>query len=411
MGDAPFRIDLYAKDFSWLGELDDPQAVTVTPRHNAQSTAQVVVASDNRYLDEMADSGARMVIQYLPDPKQTLSGVVSSVDAEGTLPGESGQASDGIATLQVRGDYGVLWDGLGWPVPTVGKDADGPLPSQTAQTYWRMDAPAETVLKSVVQANLVDRLGLPIVCAPDQGRGANLSAKWRFHPLGDRLFPAWDDSGLGISAEQHDGHLVLDVYEPGTFSTIITPESGIVTAWGWSWSMPEATRTIAGGQDATENDHATREFTQSVGSDSETEWGWIRETFTDARDVDAGDAAGLLDRALQARLEGRSKAGLSLTLDETATFKYGTDIRVGDTVTETLSGRQRTHQLSECTINWSLDDGLTVAPAVGDLSLVGYARWEFSRGIRRLVRDRSARQYAEMLARFAKKLRDKGTQP
>lgn len=401
MSESPFRIDVYDKSFAWLGELDDPQSVTVTPRHNAQPTAQLTLASDNRFADVLEESGTRVVIQYDPDPEQTFSGVVNDFRSEGA-PG----FVDGTATVQVRGDYGILWDALGWADPSVGSDSDGPLPSQAAQVYDTRSGPAETVLKGVVQANLIDRLGLPIMCAPDQGRGASISCKWRMHPIGDRLFPAWNNSGLGISVTQQGSGLVLDVYEPGAYPLTLTPDSGIVTAWSYGWSMPEATRTVAGGA----GERLAREFSQSVGTDSETEWKWIRETFADARDVDAGDAATLLDRALQQRLEGRSKAGLSLTLDEAPSFKYGRDVRVGDTITETLSGRERTHPLIECTISWSVDDGLTVAPAVGDSMMVGFARWQFARGVRRLVRDNTARRYAEALAAMAKKLRDKGTQ-
>lgn len=367
--DAPFTISLFTKAFQWVGVLADPQAVTITPRFNAQPTGQIVVPNTHRLLPIMLTEGCRVTVDYAG--AQVMSGVLDSVQGDG--------APDGQVTFQLRDDFGLFSEVLAWPVPGA---------ALTAQTlaYDVRSGPAETVLKGYVQANAVARLGLPVTVATDQGRGSNIKVQARMKPLGDYLFPAVSDAGLGVSVRQVGTGLVVDCYEPSTYPLTLTPDSGIVAAWSWSDAAPNVTRTVAGGQ----GDGTARAFASYVDTASESTYALVREAFVDATDVD--NAPDLATRAQTAQVDGQRRTGLSLTLNETRTFKYGTNLSVGDTVTEQLipSAPARTHTLTEATLNWSVDQGFTATPAVGDIDTVD-------------------RTLAKALGRTAKRLRDLGS--
>ena len=361
---APVTIRLYDKAFAWVGVLSDPQAFTLTLRHNAQPTGQVVVPSDHRLIPLLATEGCRYTVDL--HGEQVSSGTVESLSGDG--------APDGQLTVQLRDDWSLLTDVLAWQDPTATLSASAS--ATIAANYYTLSGPAETVLKTVVQANAVTRLGLPVTVAPDLGRGPTIRAQWRMHPIWDRLSGPWATTGLGISVRQSGAGLVVDVYEPRVYPVPITRKSGIVTDWTWQWDAPSVTRTVAGGQ----GEKSARVFVQAVDDMAEATWGVKREAFADANDVDNDTA--LIARAVQARREGRRLTGLSLTLSDA--LPYGTNLRVGDTVTETLAGPAMTHTLTECVLNWSVDDGFTAVPSVGDLETHGGVSRSIARAISRL---------------------------
>lgn len=375
--DTPFEIRLFDKAFTWVGVLSDPQAVTLNLRHLAQPTGQVVVKNDHRLLPRITTEGCRFTVDF--QGEQVMSGLVDSLQGDG--------APDGQVTLQLRDDYALLADVLGWQDPTATIPTSGASVT-LGQNYWQRTGPAESVLKQVVQANAVSRLGLPVTVAADQGRGPTITVKWRMHPIGDRLMPQWPvTSGLGIAVRQVGAGLVVDCYQGRNYPVPITRESGIVTAWEWDWAAPTITRTVAGGQ----GEGTARKFLGYVDSTAEATWGIVRESFVDANDVD--NDADLATRVKDGQSEGRRLTGLKLTLAETQTFRYGTHLKVGDIVTETLVGDYAApHVLTECVLNWSVDDGFTATPAVGDLETHYGSRF-----------------YARALARTMKRLRELGT--
>jgi hypothetical protein len=343
---SPFRIRAYGKDFASLGLLGDPQAVTVYPRHNQQPTAQVVVRSDHQLAGKLLTEGCRLVIDY--HGRQIVSGPVDQMSGDGSV--------NGALTLQVRDDWSLLTDVLGWPVPSAA------ISAQNTSAYDTRTGPAETVVKGFVQA-AVTRLGLPVTVAPDLGRGQTITVSMRMHALLDRLMPLIDQASIGVTVRQNGtSGLVVDCYEPAWYPQTLSPHSGVVVDWEWSRSAPKATRAVVGGQ----GDGTARVFRQRIDTTAESLWGMKREVFVDASD--AATSALLDARGDAAIAEGAATAGLKLMLAETDSFRYGDQLRVGDLVTTKLvpGADPITDVLREAVISWSADEGLSATPVVGD---------------------------------------------
>jgi hypothetical protein len=119
---------------------------------------------------------------------------------------------------------------------------------------------------------------------------------------------------------------------------------------------------VVGGQ----GDGTARVFRARSDTTAEALWGVKRESFVDA--TDATTTALLDSRGDAAIAEGAATAGLKLTLAETDTFRYGDQLRVGDLVTTQLvpGATAITDVLREAVINWSVEEGLTATPVVGD---------------------------------------------
>ena len=340
---SPFRIGVWSKGFDSLGLIGNPLSLTVYPRHNQQPTAQLIVGTSHRLAPALVTPGTRITLDY--HGQQIMSGPI------GTRAGDG--APDGQLVLQVEDDWGILRDILGWPDPSA---------ALTAQPeYDTVTGPAETVVKSLVSRNAA-RLGLPVTVAPDLGRGATITVKVRMDKLADKLFPAVDLAGIGVTVRQSGAGLVVDCYTPATYPRKITPKSGVVTAWSWTTTSPATTRAVVGGQ----GDGAARVFRQVTDTAAESLWGVKREVFVDARDA---DTTALLDaRGTTAVADGAAKTGLSLTLAETDTFRYGDQVTVGDKVTTQLvpGADPITDVLREAVLNWSRDTGFTATPIVGE---------------------------------------------
>lgn len=342
---TPLTVTLYDKAFNRVGWIGDPQSVTVNLRHNQQPTGQITVRSDHHMAGRLLTEGCRVVIHY--GDQQVMSGVLDQFDGSGDV--------DGFLQVQVRDDWSFLTDTLGWPVPT------SPITDQTAAAYDTQTGPAETVVKGFA-SRAATRLGLPLTVAPDLARGQAITVAMRFHPLADRLFPAIEQAGIGVTVYQSGAGLRLDCYEPAWYPIVLTPGSGIVTAFQWAKKAPTFTRVAAGGQ----GELTARVFRSYVDSTAEALWGLKREAFVDATDVTT--VAALTARAQQNAVAAAATVGLKLTLAETDTFRYGDSLRVGDLVTTQLvpGAEPITDVLREAVINWNVSDGLTVAPVVGD---------------------------------------------
>ncbi|MBW4094580.1 MAG: hypothetical protein HIU81_03895 [Acidobacteria bacterium] len=344
----PFKLTIYDKDFRRKGWLGDAISVVATPAHNDQQSITFTTTSNNSKLPLLMADGARLTCEY--GGRQIISGPVRS-------RGGSGPSASGELTFTVPDDYRLLTRVLGWPVPA----AD--LASQTAE-YDTRSGPAESVLKAFVQANAVDRLGLPISVAPDLGRGANITVSMRFHPLFDRLFPAFDGAGLGVTVKQAGAGLVVDCYEPKDYPRILSEAAGTVKSWSWTNAAPEATRGVVGGQ----GEGVARTFHAFVDPLREAQWGDVIEVFRDARDSSSGDV--YAERAAETLSEGSEKSGLKLTLSETPQFRYGHGVlEVGDRISLKVGpGLVITDTLRSATISWKRDGGLEVIHQVGEIT-------------------------------------------
>ena len=354
--ELPFTITVYDRAFTRVGWVGSPIGVQVYPRHNMLPTARLVVSADDRVAADLVAPGARVTINL--GGVHLVGGPVRTARGGGPGPG-------GDIELDVHDDWRLLQRVLGWPVPTVsGTTVSGPIVGQDTAEYDVKDGPAETVAKWFI-TRAVTRLGLPVIVAADQGRGAHVELKMRMHPLADRLLPAIDQAGIGVTVRQQGDHLLVDVYEPQTSAFLITEASGIVAEWRWTQNAPAATRVVVGGA----GEGTARAFRQSIDTPREVAWGDVIEVFRDARDVggDVNPATTMDRRALEVLGEGAPSHGLRLTLTETGAWRYGHAFTVGDRVTHEIGpGVPVTDVLREARISYDRDEGLTITSIVGD---------------------------------------------
>lgn len=365
---APFVVAVYDKAFNRKGWIGDPLAVRAVPRHNLLPTAEVTIRSDHsRAADVLAD-GARLVITY--DGEHLIGGPVRKWTGEGP-------AATSTITVAIEDDWRLLSRLLAWPVP-------GAALSAQSVAYDERSGAAETVFKAYVSANAT-RLGLPVTVATDLGRGATKSNANRFHPLTDRLLPMVESAGLGVTVQQSGAGFLVDVYVPQVYPRTLTEASGVVQGWEYTRTAPTVTRVIAGNQGEAE----ARSFRTLIDSARETAWADKIEVFLDARDTTDTTET---DQRMQELLdEGAPKAGLSVELAETDTFRYGTAVHVGDQVSlEVGPGLVVSDVLREATLTWTREDGLLVSPTVGERitpeALVPRAVRALTRTVRNLTR-------------------------
>ena len=373
-----YELIIYNKAYVFQGWVNAPNSLKVTPRHNLTSTAEIVIDADHIRVAELTEAGARVVIFKDGEPKPFISGPV-------TLQSGDDLANGGTLTLTVTGDERILHNILAFPVPNhtlTGETING----QTVE-YRTITAPAETVLKTILQENL-DRLGrADVTMAPDLGRGLSATYTFRMHPIYDRLFPQFEQAGLGVSVVQKDGGLVVDVYEPAVYPHELSVESGTLVGGSYSTSSPEVTRVIVGGQ----GEGVNRTFKQYIDTNREADWGDVIEVLQDARD--SGSADVYADRANETIDEGSPKAGFSLELSETDNFRYGGDgVHVGDRVSVRVGNLLITEVLREAEITWTPDEGDLTTPIVGEQA--DDPNRKLARSLRRLLRgDRDRKAY------------------
>lgn len=347
---VPLQVQVVDKDFKVRGTVGDPKFATVIHRWRDPSSATVSVRANHPRLDALLEPGSRMRILDANDG-HVISGRCKNFRGSGP--------KNAFVEIDVVDDKVLLQQVLGWVVPNAAITAQG-----TAGTNWEMTGPAETVLKQAVLLNAINRLGLPLTVAPDLGRGAEVSAKLRFQSLFERLMPVTDGAGigelLGVTVKHVGNGLVLDVFEPKTYNKPIDVRSGIVKEWSWSRTAPQVTRAVAGGQ----GEAQLRLFREKANAELEALLNWKMESFRDARDT--SDPTLMYQRIDEVLLEGAEKAGLALTLSETANFQYGKNFSIGDKLTINIGAGQMVERLEEATLSWTRDGGFISRPRFGE---------------------------------------------
>lgn len=363
--EIPYEILVYRGwDFEgWVGRPLDVQPVI---RHNVKSTATFSIDVDHKRAADLMEPSARVII-YRHGEFQ-MSGPVRLVAGDFTMTSK--------LTFSVEDDFRILNNWLAWPVPGA------PLTGQNVE-YRSITAAAETVVKTVMAENAA-RLGYPLTVATDQGRGGPGNYTFRFHPIYDRLFPAIDDAGIGITVRQAGRGLVLDCYEPRDYPHHLSPENGTVVGGTYSLSAPKTTRVVVGGQ----GDGVDREFKGYQNLALESGWNDVIEVLQDARDSVTGDV--FAARANETLAAGAPLAGLSLELTETEHFRYGgSGLKVGDMVTADIRGRSFTDLLREVHLSWDMAAGDNATPVVGERA--DDSDVQLAKSIRALKRDNTDR--------------------
>lgn len=350
------KITVYDKAFQRKGWLGNPESVSVTPGFNVAGTADVTFASDHNRAADILTEGARLVIEYPGLALPLMTGPVTGVQGQGP----EGQST---VTVTITDDLSILWETLGWQVPTAA------ISNQGAAEYRTYTGNAETIIKTMVQEQAITRFGHPLTVAPNLNRGAVIPGgiKVRMHALAERLFPAVEQAGLGVRVYQSGPGLVLDVYEPRTYSKVISEAAGTLRSWKWNRANPTATDVVGGGQ----GEGTARVFRSASDPALAALYGRKIEVFTDARN---GETTAEIDQSTgEVLFEGKPKSGLELELSETPYFRYGTVV-VGDRVTIRPGALEITDVLRSATVSWTKAEGLKVQPVVGKLESSSDAR-------------------------------------
>lgn len=341
-------VELYDAGFHRLGWLNDAE-LSATFRHNRRSVATITVPADHLRAAQLVEPGRRVVITYTPDGgmPQVMSGWIGTFQTQGPRGSSS-------LVLTVLGDW--LDRALAWPVPAAALSAQ-------SSAYYTATGPAETVLKSLITANMITRLGWPITVATNLGRGSTVSLSARMVPLSDVVEPAADLGGIGIRVAQQPGASTIgvDAYVGADRTNrVLSESSGAVVAWSLTGNAPSATRAVIG----MDGEGDLRNFTSAVDAAAESDW-WPSETFVDARDLDDGTSGG--QRGEDKLAELAATVSVSVTLAETPSWTFGRTVFLGDMVTvEVLPGVTRVERVREAQLTYTAADGLVVQPVVGD---------------------------------------------
>jgi hypothetical protein len=343
------KITVYDKSFARKGWLGSPESVTGTVGFNVVGHADVTFpTTHNRAADILAE-GARLVIEHPGMTLPLISGPVTAVEGQGP----AGQSN---VTATITDDLSILWETLGWQVPTAA------ISAQNTAEYRTYTGNAETIVKTMVQEQAITRFAHPLTVAPNLNRGAVIpgGVKIRMHPLADRLFPAVEQAGLGVRVYQSGAGLVLDVYEPRTYDKEISEAAGTLRSWKWNRTNPTATHVVGGGK----GEGTARTFRTASDAALAALYGRKIEVFTDARN---GETNAEIDQSnSEVLFDAKPKSGLELELSETPYFRFGTVVP-GDMVTIKPGTLQITDVLRTATFTWDKAGGLKVQPTVGKL--------------------------------------------
>lgn len=348
MAEIPFKLTVYNAAFQRQGWVGDPVRLEVVARHNGVGSLGLTVRNNSPKVALLMPPGTRVVCEY--EGNHLLSGPIR------TRAG----GSNGEITFTVQDDFRLFNRILGWPSPTSSLSTTA-LGTQPAE-YHTVTGPAENVAKAFVRANAVTRLGEPVTVEADGGRGDTITVSMRFHPLYDRLFPAVDGAGVGLSVKQSGSGLYVSAYAPAVYPKTLSEASGVVQEWGWTNSAPEATRGVVGGQ----GEATARQFLRFTKTALETEWGEKVEVFRDARDT--GSLSVYSERANETLDETAEKSGLSVRFSETMNFRYGQGFKLGDEITLQVGPNLTiTDLLREVKMTWTQKDGLVTEPLLGEV--------------------------------------------
>ncbi|WP_419200585.1 Gp37-like protein [Paenarthrobacter nitroguajacolicus] len=347
-----FRVAVYDKDRLFRCQIGNPSALSATVRHNLVSTLNITVPLAHERLPELMTDGARLKVKF--KGRHLISGPI--VSEAGETDGVSGQV-----TFTVEDDFRILRDILGWQVP------GSPISSQSAAEYRTYTGDAETIIKTAVTENGITRLAIPgLSVAPNLHRGEVVpgGVPLRMHPLADKMFPAMDEAGIGVTVRQVGSGLVLDVYEPQLYPRKLSVKGRTLKKASWTKTRPESSRVVIGGQ----GEGTERNFRQVIDAARESQYGMRAEAFRDARDNDSSDV--MDDRGRETLTETAAKNGISLDLVGTGIFQYGPGgFTEGDRVPVNLgNGLLMTETIREVTLNWVSKDYASVQPSIGEIS-------------------------------------------
>lgn len=361
-----FRISVYDKDRRFQCQVGNPSSLTATVRHNLVSTLSMTVPLAHKELPKLMADGARLRVTYRGE--HLISGPITADELKT-------DGASGSYTVSVEDDFKVLREILGFQVPAAGVFDQG-----TAE-YCVYAGDAETIVKTAVQQNGVDRMTIPgLSVAPNLARGSIIpgGVSLRMHPLADRLFPAVEEAGLGVTVRQGtaaagaQAAIVLDVYEPVTHPRSLSVKGRTLREATMTRKRPTASRVIIGGP----GEGVERAFRYLRDDAREARYGMAAEVFRDAKDAKddpetGATIAGTMDARGQESLdENGPQNGVAITLAGAGIFQYGPGgFHVGDRIPVKITDEITvTEVLRECTLKWVSPTFAETEPSIGELT-------------------------------------------
>lgn len=317
---------------------------------NDTSLATFTLDDDHAAAADLTEKGARCSV--LLDDEELFRGRIARTPGRIALTPEG--RSVGQLEFTVECDKRKFHQWQGWPKP------DAPISGQDVE-YAVYTGSAEKVFKDAVAANLA-RLGVPWTVAPNLNRGSNAKAEFRFHYLGEKLFPILATDRLGVTLE-YGATVLVDLRSPNVVEGVLNLETGVVDELDFDRWAPSGTRVVVGGR----NEGIDRELLQRIDADREADWNDIIEVFKDARNSEVG--ADRTPDAIQALAEHDSGASVSMDLVETDRFRFRTHYQVGDVVPFTLAGQPGSEVITRVTITDTESEGVQITPHIGDVNV------------------------------------------
>lgn len=353
-GLSPLVMEVYDKDFVYQGMISRPQEVTLTARHNAVGGGAFTLDSDDDAVDALVSPGANVVCKYRHDPDNLHSpmyfvgGPVSQVDLGGTL----GAPTRAFTLID-------WWDILNKiicrAVPGSGLGSQG-----GASTFHTVTGPMETVVKTLVSANLAT-VPTPLTVAATHGWGETVTVQARMNKLTDKILPALNFAHVGLSVQMTGSGLVLDAYNPTVHTIPLDVDSGILTKAAGSLLRPTVSRVLVrGGEDP------SAVFQQYINTAVEAEWGFCGWEFLDV--TESTTTSYLEAKAWEVLNAGGRQSSVSIELAETADWGLGLSYDLGDEVPFLLPAMTTpvVDVIAESELNYGVGSGLTVQSRIGD---------------------------------------------
>lgn len=262
--------------------------------------------------------------------------------------------------LIVAGADDLVWieDRLALPVPSG--------PPYDAAAYDVRTGPAETVMRAYVNVNAgpgstAARQVAGLTLAPDQARGATVTGRARFSPLGDLLRGLAIGGGdLGWRVVQSGANLEFQVYQPTDKRALVkfSPELGNLASYDYTEEASKANYVYCGGS----GEGTARVIREGSDAAAIARYGRRIEMFRDRRDT--SDAAELDQTIAEELTENAARTELSIEPVDTEAVSFWTDYYLGDEVTLVTHGGVIEEKIREVRFRMDGQEGVNVTPSV-----------------------------------------------
>jgi len=236
----------------------------------------------------------------------------------------------------------------------------------TGANYDKITDKAETVMIHLVQVNATTETINPrvingLTTEADQGRGATVTIRSRYHSLIEKLQEAATAGGLGFRVLQTSpGSTTFQVYESSdkTKTVIFSRELGNLGSYRYKVEKPETNFVIVGGG----GEDVARVFRYSGDEPSRSLYGtW--EMFKDQRHT--SDAAEL-DQAMYEELTQKTESiELEIQPLNVRPTRFMTDYELGDKATVVIKDERIEDIIRSIKITLTPEQGEVVTPTIG----------------------------------------------